>query len=162
MSHQNYCQLLETCNPATNSYIQTLAQNPLLPEVEYFKKFNAIINLSDICAGLDLSHPSHLGRKQIIAAIRQSDRKDSMLAYLGAQIVRTTNGGCGLSGGYQISTNSHGFQSVAEFGTLNNSLEDNYGTLEIHCEECGAIYLRTPNKLEERCRCCGGTKGIAC
>jgi hypothetical protein len=118
MPQEDYCHVLETSNPASSHYISTLAQKPFLPNEEHFRNFNAVINLSDICAGLDLPHPSHLGREQIIAAIRQSDRKDSMLAYLGAQTVRTTSGGCGLSGGYQISTNSHGFQSVAEFAQL--------------------------------------------
>ena len=52
--------------------------------------------------------------------------------------------------------------SVSEFGSSSFILKDQYGTLEIKCQECHTTYLRTSGKLEENCRFCGGTKGIVC
>jgi len=163
MSHQEFLALLKNSSFAISSYIKALAKNPFLSDEEYQGKYNAIPNLSDICAGLNLQNLSRFKREQIIEAIRQPNLREGMLVYLGAQTVRTTSGGCGLSGGYLTSTNNYGFQSVSEFATgFNSLLEDQYGTLEIHCEECGATYMRTPGKLEKSCRHCGGTRGIAC
>ncbi len=60
---------------------------------------------------------------------------------------------CGISGSPY---------SVADFITNPNLIQDRYGSLQIHCQECNTSYPRNFGKLEENCRYCGGTKGIVC
>lgn len=64
--------------------------------------------------------------------------------------------------GRQLSIVGYAPFSVADFGFNLGANEDQYGTLELHCEECGQSYNRTHGKLEKSCRFCGGTKGITC
>jgi len=161
MRYGDLCHLLETCDPAISAYIEALAQNPWLADEEYLKRYNATINLADACLGIGYSNQTR--QRGIIEAVGKPCLRERVLAYLGGQTVCTTGGGCGLSAGYQISANSYGFQSVAEFGVVHFSYgKDQYGTLEIHCEECGATYQRTPGVLEAKCRICGGIRGIVC
>ncbi len=72
-----------------------------------------------------------------------------------------------LCGGSMFSRLDSGRQvNILDVSVLSDlvagGLKDKYGTRQIHCETCGAAYNRDYNKLEERCRKCGGTKGIAC
>src|SRR3989344_694070 len=100
-------------------------------------------------------------RKELTLKMQNPDFLPMLSAQLAARPVRYVLTGCGAQGDQISIFNSAPF-SVAEFGIANTSLEDQYGTLEIHCEECGVTYLRDRGKLEKNCRRCGGTRGITC
>ncbi len=78
-----------------------------------------------------------------------------------------SGGHCGKSGFSRFSAFGGSGVELSSMLTSGVSLssgssEDEYGTREIHCEECGAKYMRDSGKLEEKCRKCGGKKGIVC
>lgn len=155
-------QLLEICNPLITSYLNALASEVVETHL-IIKLYNAILNVADDF----VLKPAT--RRQLATIIRQPQTLLApVIEHYGTQPVRSVVAGCGRQVGYSVTNRllSAGLTfspwSVVEFATTSSALEDEYGTLEIHCRECGITYLRNPHKLEERCRYCGGTKGIAC
>ncbi len=118
------------------AYFEALTSGQEPHILQYY--YNLIAKSADIVSGLD----PH-------AKIRNyKDRLETPL-----RLVATA---CGISGS---GTNPF---SVSEFGNQSFVLKDQFGTREIRCQECHATYIRTAGKLEENCRFCRGTKGIAC
>lgn len=145
--------IIEICMPLILAYVH----NP--GEITY----KAAVNLADILAGKkQLSDPVIL--KLIENPLPYTSYHiPATLYHLASLPVRQVATGCGISGlknneGSFSSRNVLNPWSVADFAVG----EDEYGTLEIHCEECGTTYQRTSGKLEKNCRKCGGTKGITC
>ena len=106
-------------------------------------------------------------RQELTLKMQNPDFLPMLSAQLAARPVRYVLTGCGAQGdlhqvsSFQFPVSSFNPFSVSEFAN-NETGEDQYGTLEIHCEECGTTYMRTPGKLEKNCRRCGGTRGITC
>lgn len=132
-----------------------------------YKTFNALLNFADTIVrktptsevGFDSSEVNRPTLKTV----------EQIIGFYGSLPVRQVLAGCGIQGSFldsniAFSVQRSAFQpfSVAEYDLKLLSGEDQYGTLEIHCEECGSSYMRTPGKLEKACRFCGGTKGITC
>jgi len=154
-SLENLEKYLEAITPLKLDYLNYLAYSAE-PDWDTVKeKYNALVN------GFDTA----LGRKKYtdqnaLKLIREINDPATFWAasrYLSGQEVEQVAAGCGISSGYSNKDYSAP-QSVADFA----SNQDQFGTLEIHCEECGKTYNRNHGKLEEKCRYCGGTKGIAC
>lgn len=124
------------CKNQIQAYFQALAsgQDPGTLQHQY----NLIAKAADIVSGLDPQSKKINYQEHLNTPLR---------------IVATA---CGISG----SVNNP--FSVSEFGNQSFVLKDQFGTLEIRCQECHISYIRTSGKLEENCRFCGGTKGIAC
>ena len=139
---KDYQELIEKVSPLSDAYIKAPSQ----------RIFNAILNLADEIVG---GSP--------IPAVKSSHTIDveSMINYFGSLPVRQVATGCGIQGGFMSMVNFSPF-SVAEFGMTNSVFEDQYGPREIHCEECGATYVRDAGMLEGKCRFCSGTRGIVC
>lgn len=148
-----YRKLLEACAPLISIYLNNICQ----------ENYDAILNFADIF--MNKHHVINQSyRQEIISGIHTEANLIQTMAMLGSLAVREVKTGCGASGG-TTSSESSLFKpfSLADFGMkLTSSQEDQYGTLEIHCEECNSTYLRQQGKLEEKCRMCGGKKGIVC
>lgn len=137
-------KLLKACKPLFDLYIKDPS----------YDNYIAILNFSDeFIFKPNIQH-------YLYEKTHEVDYLPFFANQLAKQPVRQVATGCGLQGGL-ISPYTFIF-SVADFALNISTNKDEYGTLEIHCEECGASYNRTPGKLEEKCRLCGGTKGIAC
>lgn len=133
MLYEEYQKLIEACAPIIISYIN----NPSL------QTYNALLNYAD---EITRGHTIQSGHQ-----LHPLPNLQETIDFFSGLPVRTVKAGCGNQIGF-------GNYSVSEFAFG----EDEYGTLKIHCEECGATYQRDQGKLEENCRICGGTRGIVC
>lgn len=133
----------------TNHYINTLLLGAS-PEVVN-REYNRILKLAEVLLGKD----PYLKEEQKIRIIKDP----TQINHLSDLTLRAVAAACGLSG----NNFSRPF-SVADFANASFDIKDQYGTLEIRCENpnCRAVYLRNFGRLEDNCRYCGGTKGIAC
>lgn len=151
MPLREYQKLIEACMPLILAYINALAQGS--PVYEIGKIYNALLNYAD---NLVLSPKTRLAFDPLAS---KPPSINHLVADFGWQPVRPVAAGCGGQSGFSNSPNIFGSPfSVSEFSFG----QDQYGTLEIHCEECGATYSRDKGKLEKSCRNCGGKKGIVC
>ena len=126
------------------------------------KTYNAILNFAD--AIIFAGHETDKYKLQSLQNPALTSAEGLIRLY-GNLPVRMVAAGCGPQGGFGQSATLalvNSPFSVSEFGVKTISVEDEYGTLEIHCEECGATYNRSAGKLEKNCRHCGGTRGITC
>jgi hypothetical protein len=126
----------EMCKNQIQDYFRALLNGQDAQTLQH--QYNLIAKSADIVAGKDIQAKESTFEEQLSTPLR---------------VVATA---CGISG-----TTNNPF-SVSEFAKSSYVLKDQYGTLEIRCQECHITYLRTSGKLEENCRFCGGTKGIAC
>ncbi len=147
LQNAEYKKLLEAAAPIILVYLAQLECNPQSQDV--YKNFNALLNFAD----------NWVLNPQNRQSISQSTVSDipRVINELAILPVRPVMAGCGLQTAYETA-NGQAPYSVADYAPT----RDKFGTLEIHCEECGAKYNRTPNKLEEKCKRCGGIKGIKC
>lgn len=154
LAQKEYQKLLEACAPLISIYLNNRSQ----------QNYNAILNFADIYMNKHHVINNQTYRQEIISRVHSEANLPQTMAILRSLAVREVRTGCGVSGG-TTSLQSSPFKpfSLADFGMkLTASQEDEFGTLEIHCEECNSTYLRQPGKLEEKCRICGGKKGIVC
>jgi len=150
-----YRKLLEACAPLISIYLNNICQ----------ENYYAILNFADIYMNKHhvINNQSH--RQEIIRMVKREENLAQTAAMLGSLAVREVKTGCGISAGANSNSGLSILNpfSVADFGMkITASMEDQYGTLEIHCDECNRTYMRQPGKLEAKCRLCGGTKGIVC
>lgn len=146
---EEYNKLKGASSPLMNTYLNQLNTDPTPTKV--YPLYNALLNFADDF----VQNPQNRQRLQS-NLINNSQLFINELAIIP---VRPVVAGCGLQGAYET-TNGSAPYSAADYAP--KGAEDQFGTLEIHCDECGANYNRAPGKLEEKCRRCGGTKGIAC
>ena len=152
MTRKDLQRLTAKVTPLIDAYIKAPSQ----------KTYNAILNFADaiIFTG---SGPDKY-KWQFLQGPTLTNTEGVIHLY-GNLTVRPVTAGCGIQGGLgqssQLTLANSPF-SVSEFGVKTTSFEDQYGSLEIHCEECGATYNRSHGRLEEKCRNCGGTRGITC
>lgn len=144
----------EAITPLKLDYLNYMAYSEK-PDWDTVKeKYNAILNGFDIASGRKKYDQTAY---KLMREINDPATFCAASRYLSNQEVEQVAAGCGISAGYSNKDYSAP-QSVADFA----SNQDQYGTLEIHCEECGKTYNRSRGKLEEKCRYCGGTEGILC
>lgn len=153
MTRKDLQKLITKVTPLIDAYIKT----PSL------KTYNAILNFADAIIFAE----SDTDKYRVLQSLQNPALTctEGLIHLYGNLPVRPVAAGCGLQGGFGQSaslTLVNSPFSVSEFGAKTSSFEDQYGTLEIHCEECGATYNRTPGQLEKNCRHCGGTRGITC
>ncbi|GEM_PF-4938547 len=160
MCEEELEKLLAKCATLRSDYINYLSQSPYFSDEKAAGKYHSYIKFADIVAGKDIQYSSISQRQIIIEEIQNPLTMEYVASYLGTQPVRTIASYCGIDKGYE--TNSYGYQSVAQLGLKLIAREDQFGTLEINCGECGRNYSRNRGKLEEKCRYCSGTKGIVC
>lgn len=174
-SEKVHQQIVEVCTPYILFYVRQLAENPLdLAEVN--KRFNAIPNVADEEERKIKRHSQekvlnkNLEYQQRVEAPRHFRNISGGADFYGRQEVRPVDRGCpGGQRGFSVNQSRSlstladimSAQSVVDFASFSSG-EDEYGTLQIHCEECDSTYLRTSGKLEKNCRHCGGTRGIVC
>lgn len=154
MTHEEFEEIIPQLEPQIENFKQALQNNANTFELQ--KLYHSLVKSSDILAGRDNQYSAD--EFTVIGLMSSGSMASEFFAHQPIREVRT---GCGISG------SNLGPYSVSEFKTgaitpFSKSNEDQYGTLEIHCEECGSRYNRTPGKLEPCCKNCGGTKGIAC
>ena len=152
MTRKDLQRLIAKVTPLIDAYI-----NEPSP-----KTYNAILNFAD--AIIFAGHETDKHKLQFLQSPALTSTEGLIRLY-GNLPVRMVAAGCGPQGGFGQSATLalvNSPFSVSEFGVKTTSVEDEYGTLEIHCEECGATYNRSSGKLEEKCRRCGGTRGITC
>ncbi len=145
----DFQSLLPSLMPQIDNILKNLRQNR--DQSILNQQHQSLLKSTDIASGQD-GQFSKERQAEILAQMSQNPAE--IVQFLGNQPLREVKTGCGISG-----FTTPNLFSVSEFAKAN---QDKFGTLEIHCEECGAKYNRTPNKLEEKCKRCGGTKGIAC
>lgn len=149
---ENY---FENITPLILDYLNYLAYSNNLDWETVKEKYNAIVNGFDIASGRNRFMTGN-SRANFIETINDPMRFFAASQHLSRQKVEPVAAGCGISSGY----NNHAYsapQSVTDFAH-----EDQYGTLRIDCKKCNRSYNRTPGKLEEKCKYCGGTEGIVC
>lgn len=145
-----YNKLKIAAAPLREAYLNQLKTDPTPSKV--YPLYNALLNFADDF----VLNPQN--RQKLQSNLRENSQ--TFISELAIIPVRPVMAGCGLQGGYETTSGSAPY-SAADYARTSKG-EDQFGTLEIHCGECGANYNRSPGKLEEKCRRCGGTKGIAC
>ena len=154
ITRQELANIIAICSQLIENYIN----NPSS------KTFTALLNFADALTFTPEVKSPYTSRVRMRITPMTVKR---LIDFYGSQPARQVATGCGLQLGFRSTVSGQwsvvNFSpfSVSEFG-IAGALEDQYGTLEIHCEECGANYLRTPGKLEKSCRFCGGKHGIVC
>lgn len=161
MTYEQYQKLLEDCSPLITSYLSALASNPT--EHQITKIYNATLNFADAKimpqTSLKFAQVIDFPNINLSQASLLPTNVAALIDFYGTLPVRQVMTGCGKQSGF-----SKNPWSVSECGIPKGSsnLKDQYGTLEINCEECGATYERYSGVLEKFCRVCSGTKGIVC
>ena len=156
ITRQELANIIAICSQLIENYIN----NPSS------KTFTALLNFADALTFTPEVKSPYTSRVRMRITPMTVKR---LIDFYGSQPARQVATGCGLQLGFRSTVSGQWSMvnfspfSVAEFGIVNlSSGEDQYGTLQIHCGECGATYMRTPGKLEKNCQRCGGTKGIVC
>lgn len=157
LSLEDYAKLKDIYKPWASDYIEAITSGATIDQAEK--------NLKDglIFADIKMGHAA-----DPTGTITDKSNFEPMdIAHfhsiLAPQQLRFVKTGCGIQG--HSATNNRDLISSTIYNLNSTSLfsgEDEYGTLQIHCEECDTTYQRTPGKLEKSCRRCGGTKGIVC
>ena len=157
---EEYQKLKEAYHPWAINYIDAIIRGEPTGIIE--RNLRAGYKFADIYLGKDTDQTKSVSPSSVYSL----QEITHIAPILGTQTIKEVRTGCGIQGGSSAKSWDLVYSSFVDSSLLSTALspnsEDQYGTLEIHCEECGATYNRNPGRLEEKCRRCGGTRGITC
>lgn len=147
MESEEFQRVIKACESLKREYIRT----------KDLHTFDSMMTKADVEAGLVRIKPDEF--YDYLIGSSKPLTVDQEIDFYGRQPVRVAATGCGSSG----STSANNFNkksspfSVSEFGLG----DDEYGSREFECPECGKTNIRPKDELVKNCQHCGSNK-VAC